>query len=50
MRASVSTQFPKIIWVRLGNSSKKVLLNFFEEKWEQVKFELKNGVNLVELR
>ena len=50
MRASVSTHFPTIIWVRLGNSSKKAILRFFEEKWELVKFELKNGASLVELR
>ncbi len=50
MRASVSMDFPKIIWVRLGNSSKKALLDFFEKKWDQVKFELKNGVNLIEIR
>lgn len=50
MRATVSATPPKIIWVRLGNSTKKVLLNFFEEKWGRIKHELENGVNLVELR
>ena len=49
VRASVSSQFPKIVWVRIGNCSKKVLLDFFEKKWKQIKAELDNGASLVEL-
>jgi len=50
MRATVNTASPKIIWVRLGNSTKKVLLKAFEEKWGRIKHELENGINLIELR
>ena len=49
MRASISTEFPTIIWVRIGNSSKKSLLHFFDKKWERIKQELANGSKLIEL-
>jgi predicted nuclease of predicted toxin-antitoxin system len=49
IRASVSTIFPKIVWVRIGNCSRKELLNYFEHHWKQIKQELDNGANLVEL-
>ena len=50
MRASVSQQFPKIIWVRIGNCSKKTLLDFFEKEWGEIESLLENGAHLVELR
>ncbi len=49
LRASVSANHPKIIWVRVGNCSKKALLAFFDQKWGEVKAELTNGAHLVEL-
>ena len=49
IRASVSALFPKIVWVRIGNCSRKSLLNYFEQQWTQIKHELDNGANLVEL-
>ena len=49
MRASVTQHGPKIIWVRIGNCSKKMLLEFFEQQWEKIKLELCNEVKLVEL-
>ena len=49
MRASVTQHCPGIIWVRIGNCSKKTLLNFFEQKWEKIKLELSNEVKLLEL-
>ena len=49
MRASVSQQFPQIVWVRIGNCSKKTLLEFFGKEWKKIKFELDKGANLVEL-
>ena len=50
IRASVSSTFPKIIWVRIGNTSKKILLQFFEKQWIQIKKELDNGESLIELQ
>ncbi len=49
MRASISTEFPTIIWVRIGNASKQSLLDFFDNKWEQIIQELENGAKLIEL-
>ena len=49
MRASISIEFPTIIWVRIGNASKKSLLSFFDKKWKQIKQELDNGSKLIEL-
>ena len=50
IRASVSSISPKIIWVRIGNASKKAILHFFEIKWTHIKKELNNGANLIELQ
>ena len=50
IRASVSTKAPKLIWVRIGNTSKKSLLQVFEKQWVQIKTELDNGENLIELQ
>ncbi len=49
MRASVSTDFPIIIWVRIGNCTRKALLTFFDKKWEKIKSELETGAQLIEL-
>ena len=50
VRASVSTVFPSIIWIRIGNCSKKVLLDFFEQNWQSIKDELNAGAKLVEIQ
>ncbi len=50
IRASVSIKSPKLIWVRIGNTSKKSLLQVFEKQWAQIKIELDNGENLIELQ
>jgi len=50
IRASVSTEPPKLIWVRLGNTSKKALLQFFKKQWSQIKIELDKGEILIELQ
>lgn len=50
IRASVSKKSPKLIWIRIGNCSKKVLLQFFEKQWAQIIIELDNGENLIELQ
>lgn len=49
IRASVSRISPRIIWVRIGNCSKKSLINFFEQKWDQIVYEINNGAQLIEL-
>ena len=49
LRASVTANHPRIVWVRIGNCSKKVLIAFFDQKWDEVKAELSNGADLVEL-
>jgi len=50
IRASVSSKAPKLIWVRIGNTSKQALLQFFEKKWKQIQIELDNGESLIELQ
>ena len=50
IRASVSSEAPKLIWVRIGNTSKKSLLQYFEKKWKQIKTELDKGESLIELQ
>lgn len=49
MRASLNEVKPKIIWVRVGNCSKKSLINFFEKKWGEIIEELNKGSQLIEL-
>ncbi len=50
IRASVSSKAPKLIWVRIGNTSKKALLQVFEKQWGKIKVELDNGEILIELQ
>ena len=50
IRASVSANAPKIIWVRIGNCSKQTLLRIFNDHWRKIKTELDKGSNLVELQ
>lgn len=49
VRASVTQHHPVIIWVRIGNCSKKTLLEFFKRKWKKMESELENGATLIEL-
>lgn len=49
IQASVSTESPQIVWVRIGNCSKQELLAFFEEHWERLYTELQQGTGLIEL-
>jgi predicted nuclease of predicted toxin-antitoxin system len=49
VRASVTQHHPIIIWVRIGNCSKKTLLDFFEKRWREMNAELDNGATLIEL-
>jgi len=50
IRASVSTPAPKLIWVRVGNTSKQTILQLFEKQWIQIIKELDNGECLIELQ
>jgi predicted nuclease of predicted toxin-antitoxin system len=50
IRASVSELSPLIIWVRIGNTSKKALLEIFGKAWSQIKAELDKGEILIELQ
>ena len=49
IRASVSKQYPRIVWVRVGNCSKQKLLDVFSKHWAAIKQELDTGAFLVEL-
>jgi predicted nuclease of predicted toxin-antitoxin system len=50
IRASVSEQPPRLIWVRLGNTSKQALIQVFTQSWSQIKAELDKGEILIELQ
>ena len=38
------------IWVRMGNTSKKSLIQVFNKTWPQIKSELDKGETLIELQ
>lgn len=48
-RASVASQPPTIIWVRVGNCSKQRLIEIFKQHWLELKQELATGALLVEI-
>ena len=50
IRASISEQPPRLIWVRMGNTSKQSLLQVFGKAWPQIKAELNKGETLIELQ
>jgi predicted nuclease of predicted toxin-antitoxin system len=50
IRASVTENSPKLIWVRVGNTSKQAILQLFEKQWAQIIQELDNGEPLIELQ
>lgn len=49
-RALLSKQAPSIVWLRIGNTSKRALLAWFEPLMKQVEAELALGETLVEVR
>ncbi len=49
VRAALSTTQPAIIWVRIGNCSKKKLLDVFAQHWPTIQAELSCGTLLVEI-
>jgi len=49
-RSLLSRQAPRIVWLRIGNTSKRALLAWFEPLLAQVEAALTNGETLVEVR
>ena len=49
IRASVSKAHPQIIWVRVGNCSRRKLLSVFEQHWPTIVSELSQGTPLIEM-
>jgi len=50
IRASVTTPSPKLIWVRVGNTSKQAMLQLFEKQWLAIIKALDSGEVLIELQ
>lgn len=50
IRASISERSPKLIWVRVGNTSKQAILQLFEKQWAQIIKALDNGEILIEIQ
>ena len=43
-------QGPQIVWLRLGNATRRALLDWLQPKWPQVEQHLSEGVHLIEVR
>lgn len=41
---------PQIVWLRLGNATRRVLIDWLEPRWPQIQLRLSEGVHLVEVR
>ena len=41
---------PQVVWLRLGNATRRALIDWLEPKWPQIKQRLSEGVHLVEVR
>ena len=41
---------PQVVWLRLGNATRRVLIDWLEPKWPQIEQRLSEGVHLVEVR
>lgn len=50
MSASARTPIPRIVWIRVGNCSKRDLLAWFEPRFPEILATLESGNPLVELR
>ena len=48
--SSTDPEGPAVIWVRLGNTTRKSLLRVFESAWPALREQLELGEKLVELR
>jgi predicted nuclease of predicted toxin-antitoxin system len=49
IRASVATKGPAIVWLRVGNTSNRALLNWFGSLLPRIEAELAAGERLVEV-
>lgn len=49
-RVARTTSGPIIVWLRLGNSTNRVLLNWLEPRWAEVTQLLNAGNRLIEVR
>ncbi|MET3837440.1 putative nuclease of putative toxin-antitoxin system [Brevundimonas sp. UYEF29] len=41
---------PQVVWLRLGNATRRALIAWLEPKWSQIEQRLSEGVHLVEVR
>lgn len=48
-RASLAAEVPRIVWLRIGNSSKRALLLWFRNLLPEIVSELESGETLVEI-
>lgn len=48
--ASDRRQGPQVVWLRLGNATRRVLIDWLTPKWPQIEQRLSDGVHLVEVR
>lgn len=48
--ASDRREGPQVVWLRLGNATRRVLIEWLAPKWPLVEQRLLDGVHLVEVR
>ncbi|KJV40079.1 hypothetical protein VH88_11805 [Brevundimonas sp. KM4] len=41
---------PQVVWLRLGNATRRALIDWLDPKWPQIERCLSEGVHLVEVR
>ncbi len=41
---------PQVVWVRLGNATRRMLMEWLEPKWPEIEQRLSEAVHLVEVR
>lgn len=41
---------PQIVWLRLGNATRRVLIEWFEPRWPRIEQGLLDGLHLIEVR
>lgn len=49
-RSGQSTTAPSIVWLRIGNASRRALLEWFEPLFPQIEAQLEQGEKLIEVR
>ncbi len=48
-RVSLASNAPRVVWLRIGNSSKRALLLWFRNLLPEILSELESGETLVEI-